>query len=162
VKQLLILRHADSSSNLRGLEDHERPLNERGIAAASHVGRLLLENDLLPERILCSDAVRASSTAELLRETSGYTGEVSFTPKLYLAEASVYLDLLAQLPDSYRRVMVIGHNPGLEQLQAMLTGERQSFFTASLAELRSPAECWADLTLSQSQLGNFWVQHPVG
>lgn len=162
MKQLLILRHAESRSGFPGTDDHEWPLTARGRAAASNVGTSLLAHDLLPQLTICSDALRATSTADGLREASDATGELIITRELYLAEASTYIDLLQELPDRWLRVMVIGHNPGLEELLVILTGEQRTFYPATLAEVCLPAERWLDITHDTAQLGSYWPKCPLG
>jgi phosphohistidine phosphatase len=156
VKQLLILRHAESGSVPPGLDDHDRPLTQRGRDAASRVGRLLLAHDLLPQRIICSDAVRTQTTADLMREVIDNTGELIITHKLYLADASNVIDLLSEQPDGCDRVMVIGHNPGLEDLLEQLTHKRRPFYAATLAEVRLGAESWLDIEQGGAVLDNYW------
>jgi len=156
VKQLLILRHAESNGVPPGLDDHDRPLTRRGREAASRVGQLLLAQDLLPERILCSDAVRTQTTADLLREAIENTGEMIITPKLYLADAPSAIDLLLEQPASCDRILLIGHNPGLEDLLEQLTGTRRPFYAATLAEVRFSEGSWLDIEHAGACLGNYW------
>ena len=158
MKQLLILRHAASSSAPPGGDDHDRPLTQRGRDAASRVGRLLLAQDLLPERILCSDAVRTQATADLLHEAIDNIGELIITPRLYLADASSTIDLLLEQPASCDSVMVVGHNPGLEDLLEQLTHARRPFYAATLAEVRLGTESWLDIEHAGAFLGNYWPE----
>ena len=145
MKTVLILRHAKSSWKHSGLDDHDRPLNKRGLADAPRMGQLIAKAGLVPELICSSSAVRALTTARLVAEGCGYDGELRVLRELYLAAPETYVDLLAALPDELERVMVVGHNPGMEDLVETLTGAEEGFPTAALAHVRLTAERWDDL-----------------
>ena len=145
MKSLLILRHAKSDWGEPGLKDQERPLNKRGRKAAPKIGQLLREKDLLPDLVLCSTAVRARSTAEMAAAASGYQGKIEFLPSLYAAPPEAYIAALSALPDTLQSVMVVGHNPGLEELLQDLTSKYEPLPTAALAYVRLPIEHWAEL-----------------
>jgi phosphohistidine phosphatase len=162
MKTLLILRHAKSSWKDDTLPDHDRPLNKRGKADAPRMGKLLRDEDLVPDLILSSDALRARATAELAAEESHYEGEITFLRDLYAAEPEAYLDALAQMGGEAARVMLVGHNPGLEELLQELTGEYQPLPTAALAQVSLPLSHWSELGPDpeaagmQGKLVNLW------
>jgi phosphohistidine phosphatase len=157
VKEILVLRHAKSSWSDSGLSDHERPLKKRGLRDAPRIGELLAEQDLVPDVILCSTAVRARQTAERVRASCGREVPLHFTKELYLAGPGRYLDLLAELPDATRRAMVVGHNPGLEELVTVLTEEEQTLPTAALAWIQLAVETWSELAPdTRGQLVRLW------
>src|SRR6188474_2183474 len=133
MKILLLLRHAKSSWKDDALDDHDRPLNERGKKEAPKMGQLLLEEHLLPDIILSSDAKRARRTVEKVCEAAGYRGETVLTSELYLANTATYLKALSRLPDQVSRALVVGHNPGMEQLLELLTERYEPMTTAALA-----------------------------
>lgn len=145
MKTLLVLRHAKSSWKEEGLDDHERPLNKRGKKDAPRMGQLLKEHDLVPELILSSSALRARHTAELVAEECEYNGEITGGRELYSFASEDYLEALAQVDDMYNRVMVVGHNPGLEELTQWLTGVGVSLPTAALAVVRLDINHWSEL-----------------
>jgi phosphohistidine phosphatase len=158
MKTLLIQRHAKSSWSDAGLADHDRPLNKRGKRQAPHMGELLRQQDLLPDLILSSTAKRAEKTAEAIAEASGYEGEIRLSRDLYAAPPEAYLEALHDLPDEYGCVMVVGHNPGMEELLDVLTGESASLPTAALAQVELGIEHWSQV--SQAPLGklvNIWL-----
>jgi phosphohistidine phosphatase len=158
VKTLLILRHAKSSWSEGGLADHDRPLNARGKVDAPRMGRLLRREGLTPELILSSTAERAVATAELVAQASGYENEIRTTRHLYHAGPETYLEQLQRLPDEYGRVMVVGHNPGMEELIDQLTGSGEAMPTAALAQVELPIEQWAGLDeTTEGKLINLWL-----
>jgi phosphohistidine phosphatase len=145
MKTLLILRHAKSSWAEPGLADIDRPLNKRGKRDAPRIGRLLRTEDLLPDLILSSPARRARKTAEAVAEESGYSGEIETQPDFYPGDPEAYLQVLRGLSDELERVMVVAHNPGLEELVDALTGESVALPTAALAHITLPVERWSQL-----------------
>src|SRR5215510_9473869 len=99
MKTLLLLRHAKSSWKDSDLDDHDRPLNQRGKRDAPRMGQLLKDEQLVPEFILCSSAKRCRKTAEHVIHESGYRGETRITGDLYEAGAEQLRPTLAALPD---------------------------------------------------------------
>ena len=148
MKTLLVLRHAKSSWNDPGLDDHERPLNKRGRRDAPRMGELVREYGLIPDVVLSSDAVRARLTTEAVAEAAGYVGDILLDPHLYMAGPADILSLLRTVGENAETVMIVGHNPGLEELVERLTGERQDLPTAALAQIGLPIDEWRDLKLS--------------
>ena len=143
MKTLLILRHAKSSWDDPALDDHERPLNARGERDAPRIGRFARDERLAPELILSSDAVRAHVTAAAMADATG--GQLLLDPRLYHASAAEILAVLRSVVQhNAATVMIDGHNPGLEELIAQLTGEREHFPTAALAQIALPIERWSD------------------
>lgn len=157
MKTLYLLRHAKSSWDEPGLSDHDRPLNKRGRKAAPRVGQLMAERGLLPQLIICSTAVRAQQTVELLVPAAGFHGSVAFENRVYLAPAETYLHVLAELEDDSDAVMVVGHNPGMANLLAHLTGRDTHYPTACLAKISLPIEHWAALdATTRGKLEELW------
>jgi phosphohistidine phosphatase len=157
MKTLLLLRHAKSSWNQPELKDHDRPLNKRGKKEAPKVGRYLKENDLVPDLILSSTARRARDTAQAVADESGFAGEIDFYQDLYLSETDCYLDILRRLPDDARRVLIVGHNPDLEELLTLLTDATQHMTTAALAQVDLPISNWQELNeAADGRLQSLW------
>ena len=148
MKTLLVLRHAKSSWNDPALDDHERPLNKRGRRDGPRMGELLRQHGLKPELVISSDAVRARLTAEAVAGAARYTGKILLDQHLYMASPADILSVLSKIPGSADTVMIVGHNPGLEELVEQLTGEQQDFPTAALAQIVLPIDQWSDLKLS--------------
>ncbi len=163
MKTLLILRHAKSSWKDETLPDHERPLNKRGKQSAPLMGELIRREGLLPDFVLCSTAKRARQTADLVAEASDYQGEIEYLRELYAAPPQAYLQALSKLDDRYERVMVVGHNPGLEELLQALTGEMQPLPTAALAQVELPIQQWAEVkSVRRGKLVEIWRPKELG
>jgi len=146
MRTLLVLRHAKSSWKDADLSDHDRPLNKRGKKNAPAIGKLIKEEGLTPQWIASSTALRARKTAEAAAKGFEHAGPVHYMKELYLAQPSEILDVLRKTaPDSATRVLVVGHNPGLEALVGMLTSRREPFPTGALAQIELAIESWSEL-----------------
>ena len=158
MKTLLLLRHAKSSWKDDTLDDHDRPLNARGKEEAPRMGQLLLDEHLLPDIILSSDAKRCRRTLEKLCESALYRGETVLTNELYLAAPAAYLKLLSKSSDHISRALVCGHNPGLEELLETLVQRYEPLTTAALAHIQLPElDRWSDLDAStRGELVKIW------
>jgi len=149
MKTLLILRHAKSSWDDSSLDDHERPLNERGERDAPRMGALIRKQRLLPDLVISSDATRTRTTAAAMAAAAGYTGETLFDARLYHASTAEILSVLRDVPRADTgTVMIVGHNPGLEELIRHLTNQREDFPTAALAQITLPIDEWSELASS--------------
>ncbi len=158
MKTLLILRHAKSSWDNPQLSDYDRPLNKRGKRDAPRMGKHLREEGLIPDRILTSSAKRAKKTATKVAKSCGYTRKIKQLDRFYLAPPGVYLEKLQTLSNEYQRVMVVGHNPTMEQLVRHLTGQIQRMPTAALAHIELPIQKWAALDFyTRGTLVNLWT-----
>lgn len=154
MKTLLILRHAKSSWKAPDLDDHDRPLNKRGARDAPRVGRLLRERGWVPDLILCSTAARARATAALVAEAAGCKGELRAMSELYLAEPEAYVDLVREVDDSAASVLVVGHNPGIEQLLHLVCDADEDMPTAALARVVFAVPRWREVR--RGQLEEIW------
>jgi len=151
--ELLVLRHAKSSWKDPELEDHERPLNKRGQRAAVRMGRLMEEERLVPDRVICSTALRARSTWERIREINGWEIEAHLDSRIYHAAWEDLQACLHEVPPTVRRALLVGHNPSLEDLVEELTGDAVSLPTAALARLQAEG-VWS--TLRRAALLQVW------
>jgi phosphohistidine phosphatase len=157
MKTLLLLRHAKSSWSEPGLQDHNRPLNKRGKHDAPLMGKLIHEQGLTPDLIISSTARRAQDTARLAGEACGYDGEIELRQELYLSDTTCYMDILQNLPEQVNTVLVVGHNPDLEELLTLLTDYDGSFPTAALAQVELPLTNWNELNeATDGYLKNLW------
>ncbi len=158
MKSILVLRHAKSSWKHPELADHDRPLNKRGKRDAPLMGRLLKKEHLLPDNIISSTAIRARSTAEAIAKASGYKGEIILNKSLYAAGPEDYLGVIHALSDEYVRVLIVGHNPGLEELLELLTGEIHLMPTCSLAHVKFRVDKWSEIDDKiKGQAAKIWL-----
>jgi len=162
VYTLYLLRHAKSSWDDATLADHERPLAPRGRRDAMRISAHLARLDVEPDLVLCSSAVRTRETLDLLLPAVG-SSTVIVEDDLYGASAEMLLERIRLVTDDVASAMVIGHNPGLEQLALMLASagnelERleAKFPTAALATLEF-AQGWSRLAPSAATLTAFVV-----
>lgn len=151
MKRLLILRHAKSSWKHPDLRDHDRPLNKRGKRDAPRMGRLMREEGLMPELAFCSTARRARVTLKRALKEGGIDCEVRLDPDLYLATPADIVELLRDTPEPSSRVLVVGHNPGMEDLVQALTGQEVTFPTAALAVVDCDCATWTDLAMTGNE-----------
>jgi phosphohistidine phosphatase len=157
MKTLLLLRHAKSSWSNDSLADFDRPLNDRGQRDAPRMGRLLAQLDVIPDLIISSAANRAAATAERVAQAAGYEGEIRRTEELYLADPDDYLAVAQSVEDKITSLMLVGHNPGLEELVGLLSGHDEHLPTAALAAFRVDVNRWRDLAAgSNCQLIGVW------
>jgi len=146
MKTLVLVRHAKSSWDRPGLDDHERPLNERGLRDAPKMGRRLAERGLAPDVVLSSTAVRALTTAELLAEAIGVDRErIIADERLYATSATGLLDIIAGLDAAVDTAMVVGHNPEMTSLVQRFTDEIGDLPTCAVVEFRFEADAWDEL-----------------
>jgi phosphohistidine phosphatase len=155
MKKLLLLRHAKSSWEDASLPDFERPLNERGRRAAPLVGRFMREQKLRPDLVLCSPAKRTRETIALVLKASGIQTELRYEERIYEASVGQLIEIISQLEDDKHEVILVGHNPGMENLLEHLTGETERMPTAALARIKLNAEKWSEAATKGGRLELF-------
>ena len=149
MKRLLVLRHAKSSWADTSLDDWQRPLNDRGRRDAPRVGAWLRDRSLVPDLIVTSDAVRARETAAAVATAAGYAREIVVEPSLYHATPADAIAVLNSIGNqTARTVLIVGHNPGLEDLVSRLSAEHHDLVTAAIVELAVPIDRWSELDLT--------------
>lgn len=142
MKNLLLLRHAKSSWDDSSLTDFERPLNGRGRNAAPLVGKFMRERKLRPDLVISSPAQRARETIALVLEAAGIEKDVRYDERIYEASAARLVEVISEIEDDMREVMLVGHNPGFENLLTLLTGETERVPTAALSRITLNSEKW--------------------
>ncbi len=146
-RRLIVMRHAKSSWSDSSLSDHERPLNDRGRREAPEVARRLIELDWVPEIIVSSDATRTRETWKRMKPVfadADHTPPFHKTAELYLAGMDEAADALGELDDATRSVLLLGHNPGWEEVVAYLSGVSVTMTTANAVLLEGSGETWQD------------------
>ncbi len=159
VRILYVLRHAKSDWSATYRADHDRPLNPRGIAAAKTMGRLLAERRELPDRILCSSALRTRQTIELAVAASNWNRTTILAPALYLASPGSAIELLREQPDDANSLLLVSHQPTCAELVRRLTGDDPPrFVTAALACIHLDIDSWSEIEPYRGRLA--WFETP--
>jgi phosphohistidine phosphatase len=162
MRRLMLLRHAKSDWS-KGTPDVDRPLAARGKDAAPRMGAYLEQEQLLPDLALVSAAKRARKTWKLVRQYLGET-EVMFEPRIYEAPAARLLSVVKETGPAVRTLLMVGHNPGFEDLAKLLIGHgdryalarlAQKYPTAGLVVIDFAVESWADVAPRAGRLERF-------
>jgi phosphohistidine phosphatase len=164
MKILTLLRHAKSGWDDPVARDFDRPLNKRGRRAAVTVGRAMQAEQMAFDAVIASPAVRVVETLQDIGDGYGNALEPVHDADLYLASPAILLDRIQHVDDSVQRLLVVGHNPGLEQLAMMLSGADRSgllgeledkYPTATVAVIEFHVDRWADVAKGGGTLIRF-------
>lgn len=155
MKTVTLLRHAKSDWSETVTRDFDRPLNERGKRAALLMGKWAKAKGLTFDSIVASPAVRVTETIDLFLEGYGGAIDTRWDRRIYLASSMTLIDVLQDLPDTLGTVMMVGHNPGLEDLVLDIVPDDSTdllrnavevkYPTASIATLQFDADGWSDV-----------------
>jgi phosphohistidine phosphatase len=169
MRRLILFRHA-KSDHVRGVQDLDRPLAERGRTAAPRMGQYLKDEGLLPDLVLVSPSVRTRETWDLARPPLEPVA-MRIEPRIYEAPSSLLLEALREAEDDAKVVMFVGHNPGMQDLSARLVGYgdryafarlSQKFPTAGIAVLDFDAQSWGEVEERSGRLDRFVVPRDLG
>jgi phosphohistidine phosphatase len=161
MKRLAILRHAKSSWDEPGLDDFNRPLNERGWKAARRIGRELNKRGMKFDLVLSSTAARTRETIDGVQEYFNFDAPVKFRPELYLASEATLLEIVRGLDEKVKAPLIVGHNPGLELLVTDLSRDDDQglrrrvagkFPTGAFAVLELPTRHWSKVKPGAGQV----------
>jgi phosphohistidine phosphatase len=164
-KTLMLLRHAKSSWADSTLEDHDRPIQDKGRGRAANLAAWLDDRGIGCDLVLCSTALRTRQTLEIVLPVLG-NPEVRFEPAIYEADADALLALIQAIGEEHERVLLVGHDPGLQLLAAKLamtaTGDamerlKRKYPTAAFALLSVGDANWAGLAAGMGHLALFQV-----
>ena len=142
MKSLLLLRHARPSPNSPTGRDFDRTLTDVGREEARRVGQFLRQKEIEPEAIISSPAARASETADLVCEAAGLSPQTRFDARIYEASLEELLQIASEAEDGVETLLLVGHNPGLAELIARLTGESAAMSPATLAHIELDIDAW--------------------
>jgi len=154
MKSLAILRHAKSSWDEPQTADFDRPLNDRGLKAARRMGRELKKRGVEFDLVLASTAVRVRETLEGVQEKLGSDATICFERDIYLASEEALVEIVRGIPETAHAPLLVGHNPGLQQLIVALTRDDSNglrkrveakLATAALVRIELPAEKWSEV-----------------
>lgn len=161
MKTLLLMRHAKSSWKESNIPDHDRPLNRRGKHDAPLMGKLLCDQKMNLDLIISSTALRAETTANLIAKAVRYKGKIILDKSIYNAEPMDLLTLLSNSSDEYNSILLVGHNPTMEETVQMITNSPElTMATCAIAHLTLSIDTWTDLKEKQifsSKLENLWT-----
>lgn len=155
---LYLLRHAKSSWDDASQPDFERPLANRGREACALIGEFIEEKGIDFDLVVVSTAVRTRETIELVKERAKFRGEVRYDERIYEATVSQLLEIVSQIDNDRESVLLVGHNPGIEDLLALLTGEHQRVTTANFAKIKLEATKWSGTLANKGTLE--WIIRP--
>jgi len=147
MKQLTLLRHAKSSWGRPDLDDHDRPLNQRGQRDTPIMGRRLVAHGVRPSLIITSSAKRARQTAKLLAREIGYPIEFMHTEKsLYLADPATIIGVIEGQEDTFSDIVVCAHNPGITDLANQLSGQSiDNVPTCGVVVIEADTDSWSGI-----------------
>lgn len=158
MKTLFLLRHAKSSWKDSTLQDFDRPLNGRGRKASEFVGAFIRKQKLTPDLILSSPAVRARETIEIVLKAAKLQVELRYDQRIYEADALRLLEVISQIDEHKSAVMIVGHNPALEELFEVLTGRPERINTGMLAKIDLATTKWSKTLEGKGSLD--WLVKP--
>jgi phosphohistidine phosphatase len=158
MKTLLLLRHAKSDWNDSSLKDFDRPLAARGERDAPRIGKALRKRGQLPDLIISSPAARAKATIEAVSQAAKLNLEIRFDESVYGASSAELNKLVLGLPDKSSCAMLVGHNPGFEDLVGRLSGSHERMPTAALACIEFKVDRWEDVDDGEGKL--VWLLTP--
>jgi phosphohistidine phosphatase len=158
MKTLLLLRHAKSDWGDSTLRDFDRPLAARGERDAPRIGKALRKRGVSPDLIVSSPAARARATVEAVSRAAKLANEIQFDEAIYGAPSADLLKLIRRFPNESCCALLVGHNPGFEDLLARLTGARERMPTAALALIEFDIDDWDDVEDSKGRL--LWLLTP--
>jgi phosphohistidine phosphatase len=151
MKTLLLLRHARPTRTSPTGRDFDRPLAVEGRAESQLVGQLLRRRQLTPDAVICSTAVRARETACGVIEAAGFAAPILFRERIYEASVEQLIELIPEAAADAEMLLVVGHNPGLEELLERLTGEHAPMLPATLARIELDIRAWDELRSAARQ-----------
>ena len=158
MRTLYLLRHAKSSWKDPSQADFERPLANRGRKACEIVSRVIQDRGLEFDLVLCSTAIRARETIDLVSKYAKLRSELRFDERIYEATVSELLEIVSQLENDRKAVLLVGHNPGFEDLVGRLSGSHERMPTAALACIEFSIDHWEDVSDGGAKLA--WLLTP--
>ncbi|MFN2531722.1 MAG: histidine phosphatase family protein [Pyrinomonadaceae bacterium] len=152
MKLLALIRHADAENLQSDMIDLDRPLSIEGRRHATAVGHYTADQGIAVDAIVSSLALRARQTAELISAAAQLNAPTRFDERVYEGTAGTLLEVIQELPDQLGNVLIVGHNPSLEQLFRTLTSKRVTLRPATLVVLKVKLEHWAECGTDSCEL----------
>lgn len=158
MKTLLLLRHAKAENGAPGIADLNRALNERGKQEAQAIGRFIKKQNVKFQLVLCSTAVRAVETAALVLAAADAAATVHHDQRIYEAGPPQLLEVISEVKDEPTGVLLVGHNPALEELLKALTGRGEKMAPCTLAKIDLQLAAWSRMIEGKGSLE--WILRP--
>jgi phosphohistidine phosphatase len=158
MRTLYLLRHAKSSWKDANQPDFDRPLAGRGRRASEAVGLFLKEKEITFDLVVSSPAVRARQTIEFVLRSAKQRPELRFDERIYEATVGRLLEIVSQLENEHKAVLLVGHNPGMQELLSLLTGQSEEYPTAALTKIAFKNLKWAEVGNKKGSLE--WLVKP--
>lgn len=154
---LTLVRHAKSSWDHVGLQDFDRPLNERGLRNAPEMGKRLAKRGDTPDVIISSPAKRAMTTAEMIADEIGFDkNNILREPAIYAAGLSTLVDIVTGIDDGYQSAMLVGHNPGFTELCNYLCAVRiDNVPTCGIVQIKFRTNAWHTIAKHDGEMIDF-------
>ncbi len=152
MKRVYLFRHGKAEKRGEESTDFQRTLIEKGREDAARIGAELKRNKMVPEKILSSSAVRALESAQICATAANYGEDIEALERLYAASPEEYMDVLRSMPSSLKSVMLVGHNPEIEEFNEALMGTYRKLKTSYLIWYDIETEEWSDVEFSSEVL----------
>ena len=154
---LTLVRHAKSSWDHVGLQDFDRPLNERGLRNTPEMGKRLVKRGYKPDVIISSPAKRAITTAEIIAAEIGFDKDhILQEPAIYAAGLSALVDIVTRIDDEYQSTMLVGHNPGFTELCNYLCAARiDNVPTCGIVRIKFRTNAWNTIAKHDGEMIDF-------
>ena len=141
---LYLLRHAKSSWKDASLADFERPLKGRGREAAEEIGLFLASKKVTVSALIVSSALRTRQTIDVVLRQTSLGVEPHFDRRIYEASLATLVQIVSEISDDKQSAMLVGHNPGMEEILAFLTREARHMPTGALARINLECASWKE------------------
>jgi phosphohistidine phosphatase len=161
MRTLYLLRHAKSSWKDASLADFERPLKDRGRDAAEQMGLFLASKKISLSALISSPAVRTRETIAIILRQLSLGVEPQFEQGIYEASLSTLLQVVSEISDDKDAAMLVGHNPGMEELLSFLTHETRHMPTCALARIELDCASWKEVGRGTGKLDWFVTPHEL-
>jgi len=157
MKTLYLIRHAKSSWKDIDLKDYERPLNKRGLRDAPFMASLLQQDNILPELIISSPAIRAYNTAIIFAEIMGYDiKKIEQHKRLYEADIDDFVNVISPINDEIKTLFIFSHNPGITLFNNWLADKRiDNIPTTGIVRLELKIKKWENISFDCGKLITF-------
>lgn len=155
MKKVYIIRHAKSSWSDEEIDDFDRPLNKRGRTNAPFMAELLKKQNIVPDLIISSPALRAKSTAEIIAKKLNYKKEIVYESDIYESDVATLHNIFTNIDNENGTVFLFGHNPELNMLAEMYVGFDENIPTCGILEVEFECERWRDISAENAKLVSF-------